>query len=126
MNVLSRLFRAPAPYSAPVSSISPFDARELLRTGAVLVDVRGKGEWDAGHAPKARHHPLAGLPDSLAGVPADRTIIVVCRSGNRSAKAAKVLTRAGFDAVNLTGGMMAWKVARMPMVNSRGRKGSVR
>ena len=49
-----------------------------------------------------------------------------CRSGNRSARATKMLTNAGYDAVNLTGGMTAWKAAGLPMVNSRGKKGSVR
>ena len=51
--------------------------------------------------------------------------MVVCRSGNRSARATKVLSKAGFDAVNLTGGMAAWKAAGLPLVNSRGKKGTV-
>ncbi len=121
MSVLSKLFGAPR-----TSSIGAVEARELVRSGAVLVDVREKSEWDAGHAPKAKHHPLKGLSSSMARLPADRTLVVVCRSGNRSARATNVLAKAGFDAVNLTGGMTAWRAAGLPMVNSRGKQGSVR
>ncbi len=121
MSVLSKLFGA-----TRTSSIGAVEARELMRSGAVLVDVREKSEWDAGHAPKAKHHPLRGLPSSMGRLPEDRTIIVVCRSGNRSARATKVLAQAGFDAVNLTGGMTAWQAAGLPMVNRRGQQGTRR
>jgi rhodanese-related sulfurtransferase len=120
MSVLSTLFRS------ATSSVDAVEAKELQRRGAVIVDVREKGEWDAGHAPKAKHHPLRGLPSSMGRLPADRTLVVVCRSGNRSARATKVLAKAGFDAVNLTGGMTAWTAAGLPVVNGRGKRGSVR
>ncbi len=120
MSLLSKLFGTPS------TAVGPVEAQALLHDGAVLVDVREKSEWDAGHAPKAKHHPLGGLATSMTRLPQDRTVVVVCRSGNRSARATKMLTNAGFDAVNLTGGMTAWKAAGQPMVNSRGKKGSVR
>lgn len=120
MGVLSKLFG-----SSTTGAVGPTGAQDLLRNGGVLVDVREQGEWDAGHAPKAKHHPLRGLHTSLEDLPPDRTIVVVCRSGNRSARGAKVLTRAGLDAVNLTGGMTAWKAAGLPLVNGRGKKGTV-
>lgn len=120
MSVLSKLF------GTSTTAVGPADAQDLLRGGAVLVDVREKSEWDAGHAPKAKHHPLGGLATSMARLPQDRPLVVVCRSGNRSSRATKMLGKAGFDAVNLTGGMTAWKAAGLPMVNSRGKKGSVR
>jgi rhodanese-related sulfurtransferase len=120
MGVLSKLFG-----SSTTAAVGPTDAQGLLRSGALLVDVREQGEWDAGHAPKAKHHPLRGLRASMDRLPQRRTIVVVCRSGNRSARATKVLTNAGFDAVNLTGGMTAWKAASLPVVNSRGQKGTV-
>lgn len=121
MSVLSKLFGA-----SRASSIGAVEARDLMRSGAVLIDVREKGEWDAGHAPKAKHHPLRGLPSSMNRLPEDRTLVVVCRSGNRSARATTMLTKAGFNTLNLTGGMTAWRAAGLPMVNSRGKKGSVR
>jgi rhodanese-related sulfurtransferase len=121
MSVLSKLFGG-----STTRSTDPVEAQDLVRDGAVLVDVREQGEWDAGHAPKAKHHPLGGLAGSMDRLPRGRTLVVVCRSGNRSARATKMLTQEGFDAVNLTGGMTAWKAAGYPVVNSRGRQGSVR
>ena len=120
MGVLAKVFG-----NSTTGAVGPTDAQDLLRGGALLVDVREQREWDAGHAPKAKHHPLRGLHASLDRLPRERTIVVVCRSGNRSARATKVLTKAGFDAVNLTGGMTAWKAAALPLVNSRGKKGTV-
>ncbi len=121
MSVLSKLFG-----NSTAVRVGPVDAQELLRVGALLIDVREKAEWDAGHAPKAKHHPLGDLTRSMTRLPEGRTLVVVCRSGNRSARATKMLTRAGFDAMNLTGGMTAWQGAGLPMVNSRGKRGSVR
>jgi rhodanese-related sulfurtransferase len=120
MSVLARLF------GTATSSVDAVEARELQRAGAVIVDVRETTEWDAGHAPKAEHHPLGRLSSSMGRLPEGRTLVVVCRSGNRSARATKLLAKAGLDAVNLAGGMSAWKAAGLPVVNSRGKKGSVR
>jgi rhodanese-related sulfurtransferase len=119
MSVLSTLF-------GTVTSVDAAEVKELQRRGAVVVDVRERSEWDAGHIPKAKHHPLRGLPTSMGRLPEDRTLVVVCRSGNRSARATKALAKAGFDAVNLMGGTTGWKAAGLPMVNSRGKQGSVR
>lgn len=120
MSVLSKLFGATG-----TSGVDPAEAHDLLQRGGVLVDVREKREWDAGHAPKAKHHPLGALSGSMDRLSPDRTIVVVCRSGNRSKRATRMLVRAGFDAVNLTGGMQAWRAAGQPVVNSRGKKGSI-
>lgn len=120
MGVLSKLFR-----NSTTGAVGPTDAQDLLRSGALLVDVREQREWDAGHAPKAKHHPLRGLHASSDRLPRDRSVVVVCRSGNRSTRATRVLTKVGFDAVNLTGGMTAWKAAGLPLVNSHGKKGTV-
>jgi len=120
MSVLSKLFGG-----AGATGVDAVEAQDFLEHGAVLVDVREKREWDAGHAPKAKHHPLGHLSASMDRLPHDRTLVVVCRSGNRSKRASKMLVRSGFDAVNLTGGMNAWRAAGQPVVNSRGKKGSV-
>ncbi len=108
-------------FGSSMRSVDPDGAQELLRGGALLVDVRERSEWDGGHAPKAKHHPLGGLRTSMSDLPLDRTLVVVCRSGNRSTRATKMLTKAGYDAVNLTGGMMAWQAAGQPVVSARGR-----
>lgn len=106
-------------------ALSAVDAKHALDTGSVLVDVRGHGEWQAGHAPQAIHIPLAQLTRRLAELPADREIITVCRSGHRSAVAAGLLRRHKRRASNLTGGMNAWAAAGLPIVTDRGTPGQV-
>ena len=93
--------------------------------GAVLLDVREQSEWRAGHAPQARHLVLSQLQDHLGELPTDRPIITVCRSGRRSAIAANLLTRHGYQATNLTGGMNAWAAADLPVITNGGKPGHV-
>jgi rhodanese-related sulfurtransferase len=105
--------------------VGPVQAQELLQQGAILLDVREDAEWQAGHAPKARHIPLSRLPGRIRDLPPQRTVVTVCRSGARSARAAALLAREGRDVVNLTGGMHAWARAGLPVVGSGGRPGRV-
>jgi rhodanese-related sulfurtransferase len=85
--------------------IDPAEARRRIDAGAVLVDVRGSAEWDAGHAPDALHRPLSDLdPAEFAG----RSVITTCRGGGRGSRAAEALHEAGVDAVSLHGGLRAW------------------
>jgi rhodanese-related sulfurtransferase len=87
--------------------------------GAVLLDVRENDEWAAGHAPSAVHVPMGLIPerlDELATEFPDRPVRVVCRSGGRSARVTAYLQQAGWDAVNVDGGMRAWAAAGRPMV----------
>jgi rhodanese-related sulfurtransferase len=105
--------------------VSPVQARELADQGALLLDVREDAEWRAGHAPKARHIPLRQLPGRVQDLPPDRTVVTVCRSGARSARAATLLARQGRQAVNLSGGMHAWARAGLPVIASGGRPGQV-
>ncbi|MGH3732182.1 MAG: rhodanese-like domain-containing protein [Acidimicrobiales bacterium] len=96
------------------------EATDLLGGGAILIDVRQENEWEAGHAPMATLIPLAALADHLDELPRDRLIICACRSGGRSLRAAKFLQEQGFDAVNLTGGMMAWSSEDLPFESDDG------
>jgi len=82
-----------------------------------LLDVREHDEWVAGHVPEARHIPLGELGSRTAEIPVDRTVYVICRSGNRSAWAAEALNGAGWHAVNVAGGMHEWAAAGRPMVS---------
>ncbi|MFF4874405.1 rhodanese-like domain-containing protein [Streptomyces sp. NPDC090109] len=97
------------------------------RPEAVLLDVREKPEWKAGHAPGAVHAPLTGL---LRGAPLpasaqDRPLVVICRSGHRSQQAAKLLAERGADAMDVKGGMNAWAATGYPVVDERGHSGSI-
>lgn len=83
---------------------------------ATLVDVRELDEWDEGHIPGARHIPLGELPNRLCELPSDTDLILVCRSGGRSAAATELLLRNGYSrARNLAGGMLAWQDAAHPV-----------
>ena len=75
-----------------------------------LLDVREPGEWALGHLAGARHIPLATLGAVLDALPRDRTIVVYCKVGGRSARAARQLLDAGFPRVwNLAGGILRWR-----------------
>jgi rhodanese-related sulfurtransferase len=84
------------------------------------LDVREQNEWDAGHAPHAVHIPLARISLEANVLPTKRPVIVVCRSGRRSAIAVAHLLTAGFNAVNLVGGMQAWQRAGGDVVAAPG------
>jgi len=107
-------------FAKPYQTIKADEAGALLAAGAILLDVRDKHEWQAGHAPKARHIPLAQLASRHQELPTGRTIITVCRSGMRSAQAARLLATQGRPVVNLSGGMHAWTRAGLPLTAKTG------
>src|ERR1700712_4991135 len=106
--------------------ISASEAVELLAgDSAVLLDVREQHEWDAGHAPQARHLAMSELAGRISEIPADTAVICVCHVGGRSAAVSAALTGAGFNALNLSGGMAAWEAAGLPVVDDAGGPGAV-
>jgi sulfur-carrier protein adenylyltransferase/sulfurtransferase len=86
-------------------------AERLAGAGdVVVVDVREPYEWAAGHLEQAKHIPLQQVPSRIEEIPRDAEIVMVCRSGGRSANAQQYLMSRGYTRVkNLVGGMMAWK-----------------
>jgi rhodanese-related sulfurtransferase len=107
------------------TEISAAHAQELAAADAILLDVREDHEWVAGHAPQATHMPMSRIAERAAELPADKTIVCVCHLGNRSAAVAAALNRAGWKALNLTGGMEAWADAGLPVIDAEGRAGQV-
>jgi len=82
------------------------------RDDVVILDVREDWEYAEGHVPGAEWIPLGELPTRLNDIPKDKTVIAVCRSGNRSSQATAFLRGQGFDNVhNMTGGMISWEQA---------------
>jgi rhodanese-related sulfurtransferase len=108
-----------------IAEIEVADALGVLQGGALLIDVREPEEWEAGHAPGARHIPLAQLPEHMGELDASDRIVVICRSGGRSALATEWLTEAGFDAANLIGGMQAWAHSGQEVATDDGGPGRV-
>src|ERR1019366_7746628 len=101
------------------------EADGLVQAGALLLDVREPAEWRGGPAPGAPPIPLAEIQGRLGGLPRDRRVVVVCRSGGRLARATALLARSGFEAVNLNGGMRAWASAGLAVETDDGRHGAV-
>ena len=83
--------------------------------GAVLVDVRERSEWDAGHAPGAIHIPYEQIRERTRELPLDRPIVMYCASGIRSSLAASMLENSGRDVANMRGGFTAWRSAQLPV-----------
>ncbi len=90
MSFLSKLFS-----STPKQSIS-----ELLAAGAVIVDVRSKGEYQSGHLRNSINIPLDSLQSNLSRLKKDTPVITCCASGMRSGSAKSLLQSKGFNVVN--------------------------
>jgi rhodanese-related sulfurtransferase len=73
--------------------------------------VRQADEYEAAHVPGAVLIPLDQLGDRQDELPRDRPLLVICRSGGRSAAAVRALAAAGYDATNVAGGTLAWIAA---------------
>ena len=82
--------------------------------GILLLDVREPDEFAAVHALGARLLPLSELTERVGEVPLGEPILVICRSGARSARAAEYLNERGGQATNVAGGTNAWIEAELP------------
>ena len=108
-----------------VEDVSAEDGHQMVEDGGFLLDVREADEWDAGHAPEAVWIPMGELQARVDELPRDRRIVAICRTGARSHAVAAALLGAGFDAVNLDGGMREWAAEDYDVVASDGLPGVV-
>ncbi len=103
----------------PFAGVPQIDAQDAHREWASgeanLVDVREESEWDLGHIEGIKFIPLGDLPVRWKELDPSRKWICVCRSGNRSNYAAAMLRQAGIEAANMLGGMLDWKVEKLPI-----------
>lgn len=95
---------SPAQYMAQFSTVEH-----------VLVDVRTVGEFQSGHIAGAANIPVETLAARLGELPKDKPIVLYCRSGNRSAQAARILRKAGYVDVYDLGGIIAWQAQGYPI-----------
>ena len=102
-----------------IKEVDSIAALQLINhKNALVLDVREEDEYKAGHVLGAILIPLGKLKDRVGDLEKhrDRPIVVVCRSGNRSATACVTLGKQGFtQAHNLAGGVMAWQKANLPL-----------
>lgn len=103
--------------SMGVTEISPQEARPAVEAAySQLIDVRTPEEYAEGHAYRARNIPLDTLMTNLDKLEKNEPVYLICRTGNRSKKAAQMLVDAGFpQAINIAGGTEAWQAAGLPM-----------
>ncbi len=85
---------------------APDKAKELISSGALIVDVRSKGEFESGHLEGALNIPHTEVEENLAlfGDDKGKPILVYCRSGRRSGIAKEILEKNGYTAVHNGGG----------------------
>ena len=103
-------------------SVTAQEAHESAQAReVVLLDVRERHEWKAGHAPGSKTIPLSKLRARTGELAGGRRYVAVCRSGNRSRSATAQLRGAGLDVVNLKGGMHGWQRAGLPIEPRHGR-----
>lgn len=83
--------------------------------GIHILDVREPDEVAKAWVDGTQHIPLTELVERLHEVPRDRTVYVMCHVGGRSARATQYLEDQGIDAVNITGGIVEWYRAGLPV-----------
>jgi len=111
MDFLTQLFGSPAP------SLTAAELQEKLKNGKppFILDVRQPEEFREAHIGGAKLIPLGELHGRQQELPKDREIVCVCASGSRSSSAARQLAVAGFNVINLKGGMFLWQRTALPV-----------
>jgi rhodanese-related sulfurtransferase len=109
------------------AALSAMQAVRLMNQGALVIDLRGKESYDAGHIGDARNVPVAELASQAESLKKwrDRNVITYCDSGVNGANGARTLMKLGFTKVfNLQGGLNAWVKDNLPLAKtSPGGKG---
>jgi rhodanese-related sulfurtransferase len=104
----------PAAVSLP-PEITVAQAAQKRDQGAFILDVRQPEEWTQFHIPGATLIPLGELPNRLKEVPKNQEVVVVCRTGHRSAQGRDILRNSGFTQVtSMAGGVTEWQAQGLP------------
>jgi rhodanese-related sulfurtransferase len=115
--------------SQAFAGLSAPQAVRLMNQGAVVLDLRSKAAYEAGHIGDARNVPAAELEAQAESLKKwrDKSVITYCDSGINGASSARALTKLGFTKVfNLQGGLNAWVKENMPLVKTTGGKGGAK
>ena len=93
-----------------ILNISVQEAKSRFQDNSVqFIDVRTPGEYKTNHRAPFKNIPLSNLANKIDKLDKEKEVIVICQSGMRSVKAAKILKKHGFEKVyNVKGGMSAW------------------
>lgn len=117
----------------PLQTVGQMDVytlhHKLQTNGLQVIDVRNDDEWDEGHIADAHFMPYTSMVPQLdkpaqidqLPIPLEKSIAITCATGQRSSTAASLLLRHGYkNLYNVTGGMVAWEDAKLPMVDGQG------
>ena len=103
-------------------SVDPNQATRLINDGAALLDVRTEAEYKNGHIANAVNIPISQLKRRLDKLNVSKAdlVVVYCQSGSRSGRACALLAKNGYEkAYNLSGGILAWQSAGMPVTKGK-------
>ncbi len=100
--------QTPGSWTVDVPEIDIAEAARRHAAGTPVIDVREPDEYVEGHVPGAPLIPLGEVAERFGEVPAGGEVLIICKAGGRSRKAAEFLRAQGIDAVNIGGGTMAW------------------
>ena len=111
MGFLSSLFGP----SVPTITVEQLNEKLKFGKHPLVVDVRQPEEFRTGHITGAKLIPLNELHGKMKELPKGREIVCICASGNRSTSASKMLAKEGYQVLNVQGGMLAWRRAKLPI-----------
>lgn len=103
-----------------ILEVDAYSLKQQLDQGSViLVDVREPAEYKSERIQGAVNLPLSRFnPEQLPAIPAGKTLVLQCQSGNRSEQAARKLIEAGYGSVtHLAMGIIGWKTAKLPVTS---------
>lgn len=107
---------------AGVSYVSALELPALQRGGkSVIIDVNEAQQFSSSHIPDAKNFPLSSLGEQNSKLAKlkNHTAVIVCQTGGKSAKAAKLLKQQGFEDLHiLRGGMMSWTKENLPTTSA--------
>ena len=126
---LSTTSPAAEPPHSPNEGVARIEADELKakveRGEVTVVDVRDSASYQVGHIPGALHIPMVDVPARMDEIDIDAEVYVVCRQGGRSIQVVAYLNQIGYDAVNVSGGMVAWQHTGRPLTADDGRSAKI-
>ena len=98
-----------------MTTASPHEAAAAAQRGEQVLDVRTAPEFSSGHVQRATFMPLATVPLRLSELRRGTPVYVVCESGARAFQACQYLAQHGYTAINVHGGMVAWRAQGLPI-----------
>lgn len=95
-------------FGPKVDTISPEEAKQELKKGAIIIDIRNEDAFRAGHIKKAVNIPIKNIPLKISTLDKNKEYLVICYVGGSSKMAATMLKKAGLNVKNISGGMKDW------------------